>query len=284
MTKAATPARKSAAPLPVPLDGAPAGLPARPDAQVQLDRDLKHLRAMLDTTDVPALRRLEKTVPQLRRQFAAVDRPTTVDEVAFAAADLVRTMSLAGNIDPEPLGGIIAAELAAENVTLYELQCAIRALLRESEFFSLPKLLAEIEQARRRARRHRDTLATDVGETITAIEHQKRQRERERARMIVAIREAIEELRRDGKLCFPIYRLLGIGYLDPALLMEALNDDERERQWATSLFADPERERMRDALPDGWQPPDDERIVEILEEEAEGDDAGYVGDDDEAAA
>ena len=149
--------------------------------------------------------------------------------------------------------------MAAENVTVFELQCAIRALLRGSEFFSLPKLIDEIEQARARTRRHHKALATDVGETITAIEEQRRRRERERARDL-GDWEALDQLRSNGRLCFPICRLPGIGYLDPALLLAALNDDERDRQWATSFY--PEQDRMRDALPGGWQPPDD--VAEIL--------------------
>ncbi len=48
--------------------------------------------------------------------------------------------------------------------------------------------------------------------------------------------------------------------------MEAFNDDERDRQWAT-LLPDPDRDRLCASAPDGWQPPSDERADEIFDEE-----------------
>ena len=133
------------------------------------------------------------------------------------------------------------------------------------EFFSLPALDQELQRAARRSARYRRALATDFGRAIAKIKDHNRRYKEDRKRKLAQIRECLDELGRDGQLRFPIYGLPRIGYVDPQLPTEALSDDERDRQWATLL--PPDRDRMQDAAPDGWQPPSDERADEILDQE-----------------
>lgn len=257
-------ATKDAAPLPVPVEGA-GGLPATIDAHARLGAELKMAAEVLDGCDIPALRRAQRTLPRLRQAFALIDRPATSEEIVLGINSIIRTKPLAGNIDADALADMLMAEIAAEGATLFELAAAVRAHFRTAEFLCVPKLLDEVAKARRAARRHRETLAADVRERIAEIEDWECRRERERTRTIAVLRKAVEELRRDGNLRFPVYQLPGVRYLDPSLLMEALDEEDRARQWATLL--PPDRDRLlHDGLPDGWTPPDDELADETSEE------------------
>jgi hypothetical protein len=264
MANPAIPARKSAAPLPVPLDAA-RSLPAlSPNAQ--LTTDLDWVARAVEREDLPALRQARPVVGALRARWAEMDRPANIDEIASESLLLAVSMPMSGGIDPNQLQKILCDGLAERCPTAFDLHSAAKTVMWTREFFSLPALDEELRRAARRSARYRRALATDFGRAIAKIKDDNRRYRENRKRKIAQIRECLDELRRDGQLRFPIYSLPRIGYVDPQLLTEALSNDERDQQWATLL--PPDRDRMRDAAPDGWRPPpSDERAVEILDEE-----------------
>lgn len=270
MSMNSIPTRRSAAPIPVPVEGAPGSVPVTVDAQARLEADIAHLARAIDRRDVGALRRAQSTVPRLRQCFAQVDRPATAEEIVLGVNGVVRTMAMAGTIDPEEWADSTAAELAAEGATLFEIATAVRQHKRTSEFVSLPKLLEEIERARRVAARHRRTLAVEPAERVALLEDEIRRAARERERLVTRVREAVDELRADGGLTHLLERgtagthLTGVGHVSAKMLMEVLEDDERERFFALAL--PPDQDRLLYEAPEGWLPPGDERVAEILEE------------------
>ena len=276
---------RSGAPLPVPVEGA-AGVPASVDAHARLEAELKQVAAAVDRRDVPALRRAQRTVPRLRQAFARVDRPATSEEIVVGANGVIRTKPLAGNIDWEAQAELLMAEMARRKVTAFELATAVREhFCAKGKFVDTGLFFEELEKARRAAVQHRRLLAVDPAQHIAQIEDENRKFKREREQAVARTRLALDKMSATARrLCLERggHGLRGIGYVDAQTLMAAVTDDERDRMFVLAPWFH-QRELLRGA-PDGWEPPSDERVAEILEEKRDEEDgdglADHGGEDD----
>ncbi len=261
-------------------------MPASLDAHARLEAELKQVAAAVDRRDVPALRRAQRTVPRLRQAFAKVDRPATSDEILVGANGVIRTKPLAGNIDWEAQAELLMAEMARRKVSAFELATAVREhFCAKGKFVDTGLFFEEVEKARRAAVQHRRLLAVDPAQHIARIEDENRKFRREREQAVARTQHALDKMSATARRhCLESGgRGLRGGYASHEVLMGAMTDDERDRMFARMLNPF-DRENLLRAAPDGWEPPSDERIDEILEDtrdEEDGDGlADHGGEDD----
>lgn len=116
-------------------------------------------------------RTVAERLPALRARWAAVDRPANANFIAGEIAKLVIAFPNSVGADPDLFAEVVADDVRAERPTYYALALAADAYRRKYRFLGISDLIAELNQAERKAARLRERITEfPVAERLKELE------------------------------------------------------------------------------------------------------------------